>query len=299
MTSISIFAVIVTYHPDIPAVKRLIGQLVKQVDWITVIDNATPDFSINLHEPTALKTGIITNTINLGLATAYNQGIALAREKGATHIALFDQDSFPADNMIAELTQTLNMHNHTELRVAAAGPMYSDVKGQSSSPFVQLAGIHLQRIDCKIDEVVKVDHLISSGCLIDLRAIDLIGEFTDSLFIDYVDTEWCWRARRNQLELLGVGSAKMQHNLGEAHFMAFGKARVLHSPFRLYYQMRNQWWMILQPWVGWRWRIMDVIRSVKIFLAISFFSPNRIRRISFMCKGIADAFRSRMGKLID
>lgn len=299
MISTSITAVIVTYHPDIHAVQRLTHQLENQVDRIVLIDNATPGFCIDLPGQTAAKTEVIGNTDNLGLATAYNQGIERARAHKATHIILFDQDSYPADNMVATLAQSMIHLNQKQLLVAAAGPKYSDVKGQSSSPFVRLTGIHLERVNCHEEQIIEVDHLISSGCLIDLRAIDRVGEFTDALFIDYVDTEWCWRARRNHLRLVGVGAAKMQHNLGEAHFMAFGKARVLHSPFRLYYQIRNQWWMILQPWVGWRWRLMDAIRSLKIFVAIAAFTPERTKRIRYMCRGFIDALRSRMNKLQD
>ena len=299
MTSSSILALIVTYHPDIKAVERLIQRLEQQVEWILVIDNATPGFNIDLPEQAALKTEIVVNPENFGVATAYNQGIKLAKARNATHIILFDQDSFPAENMVSTLAHSMNQYNAKQLQVAAAGPMYLDVKGQLSSPFVRLTGIRLERIACNEENTVDVDHLISSGCLIDLRAIDQIGEFTDSLFIDYVDTEWCWRARRHQLRLLGVGAAKMHHNLGEAHFMVLGKPCVLHSPFRLYYQIRNQWWMILQPWVGWKWRTMDVIRSVKIFVAISVFAPNRRKRIQYMCKGFLHALLSRMNKLQD
>lgn len=299
MTPPTIFAAIVTYHPDISALNRLVARLEAQVDYLAIIDNATPGFSSGLPTYDTAKTRVIINPDNQGVATAYNQGILLARAKKATHIILFDQDSVPADDMVSVLVETLQQHNAHELRVAAAGPMYTDVKGQHSSPFVCLTGTRLTRVDCRPGEIVTVDHLISSGCLIDLGAIDEVGPFTESLFIDYVDTEWCWRARRRGLQLLGVGSANMQHNLGDAHFKAFGKDRVLHSPFRLYYQMRNQWWMILQPWVGWRWRFMDIIRSAKIFLAIALFSPNRIKRIHFMCKGIWHAFSSRMGKLND
>src|SRR5690606_36905073 len=108
----------------------------------------------------------------------------------------------------------------------------------------------LKRVDCNEDECVDVDHLISSGCLISLDAIEKIGTFEESLFIDYVDTEWCWRARRKGFRLLGVGSAHMKHNLGDDEFIAFGQPRTLHAPFRLYYQMRNRYWMTLQPWVG-------------------------------------------------
>lgn len=299
MTRISVLAIIVTYYPDMTAVKRLVNQLGHQVDGILLIDNATPDFCSKINEQPLSNIEIIINAENVGLATAYNQGIKLARSKQATHIILFDQDSFPSENMVLTLLNSMKGQNSKKLQVAAAGPMYSDVKGQMSSPFVRLAGIGLKRIGCKDDQIVDVDHLISSGCLIDLEAIEQIGGFTDSLFIDYVDTEWCWRARRNHLRLLGVGSAKMQHNLGESHFMALGRARVLHSPFRLYYQMRNQWWMILQPWIGWQWRLMDIMRSIKIFVAVAVFAPDRKKRIQYMCKGIIHAFTERMNKLND
>jgi rhamnosyltransferase len=297
MTQPTIFAVIVTYHPDLSVLNRLIVQLEQQVDWLAVIDNATPGFTDNPPHYNPAKTNIHSNSQNLGLAAAYNQGIELAQGNQATHIILFDQDSLPAGNMVYEQLVVLNQYNSIELRVAATGPMYTDIKGQGSSPFVRLNGVRLKRVNCSPNQVVPVDHLISSGSLIDLRAMNVVGKFTEALFIDYVDTEWCWRARRKGLSLLGVGAAKMQHNLGESHFMAFGKARILHSPFRLYYQMRNQWWMIYQPWVGWRWRIMDSIRSAKIFFAIALFAPNRTERIRYMSKGIWDAFCSRMGKL--
>jgi rhamnosyltransferase len=299
MTQASVLAVIVTHHPNIPALTQLVAHLEQQVERLIIIDNATPGFCQNppIHNPA--KTNIICNIDNRGLATAYNQGIDLAYSRQASHVLLLDQDSLPAHNMVNELLTALHQHNHQEIRVAAAGPMYTDIKGQSTSPFVCLRGIYLQRIDCEPNQVVFVDHLISSGSLIDLRSIDLVGRFTDSLFIDYVDTEWCWRARRKGLMLIGVGSAHMQHNLGDSHFKAFGKNRVLHAPFRLYYQMRNQWWMILQPWVGWRWRLMNILRSTKIFLAITLFYPQRIKRIRYMTKGILDAYRSRMGKLKD
>src|SRR5690606_31053590 len=113
--------------------------------------------------------------------------------------------------------QELLLRNKTLLAVAVAGPRYTDVKGQKLSPFVCINGFHLERVPCADGEVVEIDHLISSGSLIDMRAIDFVGNFVDELFIDGVDTEWCLRVRHHGLLILGVGRAAMQHNIGDAY----------------------------------------------------------------------------------
>ena len=286
-----IVAVVVTFNPDADILNSLMDTLHPQVDHILVIDNAS-DTPVQL--PALEKVSLVTNSVNKGLGYAYNLGREQARAFSASHLLLFDQDSCPAPDMVSQLKNALLCAGDSP--VAAVGPRYSDVKGQYTSPFVVLSGITLKRVDCADGELVEVDHLISSGCLIALDAWEDVGPFEEQLFIDYVDTEWCWRARRKGYRLLGAGSARMVHNLGDDEFMAFGKPRVLHAPFRLYYQMRNRCWMILQPGVGWRWRVMDSLRSIKIFLAIALFSPNRWQRIKYMSKGIVDGLCAKMGR---
>lgn len=286
-----IVAVVVTFNPDAGALEALLDTLHPQVDHIVVIDNAS-DIPVAL--PSLANISLVSNTTNKGLGYAYNLGREQARSFSASHLILFDQDSCPAPDMLRHLKEAFEQSGTSP--VAAVGPRYSDVKGQYTSPFVVLSGIGLKRVDCANGELVDVDHLISSGCLIDLNAWEDVGSFEEQLFIDYVDTEWCWRARRKGYRLLGVGSARMVHNLGDDEFIAFGKPRVLHAPFRLYYQMRNRCWMILQPDVGWRWRVMDAMRSIKIFMAIALFSPNRWQRVKYMAKGIIDGIFARMGR---
>lgn len=288
-----IIAIIVTYNPDLYSLNKLIKVLRPQVSDLLIIDNASTNLHINLIEE---KFHFIQLPLNAGLATGYNNGIQFAKFLGATHVILFDQDSLPNADMIETLVGAVGYAYENIARVAAVGPNYEDIKGSYRSPFVRLSGISLKRVRCE-RECIEVDHLISSGCLIVLDAFNEIGGFTDRLFIDYVDTEWCWRARRKGYRLLGVCKAKMKHNLGEAYFDFLGKKVIVHSPFRLYYQMRNQWWFILQPWIGWQWRLMDIIRSFKIFIALGVFAPNRRKNIYFMCRGVLDALRGRMGKL--
>jgi rhamnosyltransferase len=43
--------------------------------------------------------------------------------------------------------------------------------------------------------------------------LDVVGGMNDSLFIDYVDIEWCLRAKNLGYEILGCYRALMNHYL--------------------------------------------------------------------------------------
>lgn len=292
-----ILGIVVTYYPDPKSLKELITSLQQQVNQIVIIDNNTPGIAPQAFCFSEQRVSWILNFENLGVAAAYNQGVKVAYEQKASHLLLFDQDSNPAGDMVKQLLRAMKQSSQPGSPVAAAGPNYVDKKGQDKSPFVRLNGFKLSRVLCADDEVVNVDHLISSGCLIDLRHLCNIGGFIDELFIDYVDTEWSWRARRSGYNLIGVGAAKMIHNIGDRQIVAFGRRCTIHEPIRVYYQFRNQMWMILQPWVGWQWRIMDIYRFLKIITVFLLFVPNRTTYFRLIFRGVIDGIRKKMGKL--
>lgn len=291
-------AVIVTYQPTAHHLQLLAECLSKQVEHIIIIDNCSNNLAFDALKINA-NIALQLNNENIGLAAAYNQGIRLAKEQGFTHLILFDQDSMPGHDMLEQLHQALAKKNCTTLQAAAAGPKYIDIKGLSISPFVKIDGFRLNRIACAKNEIVEVDHLISSGCLIDMQALAKIGGFTDDLFIDYVDTEWCLRARYLGLLLLGVGSANMLHSIGEKHYKLLGKTIPIDMPVRLYYKFRNQVWLFKQPWVSWRWRLIDGVRIIQLLIAFVFFVPGKRTNLFFIIKGIKDGVFSRMGKIKD
>lgn len=297
MKPTSVFGVIVTYHPNVAHLEKMIMALLHQVDRLLIIDNHSQAFNAVELTTQSPKIEFVLNTHNVGLATAYNQACAIAKAQGFSHIILFDQDSLPAMNMVQVLYAEIRKYNSKELVVAAVGSKYRDIKGQAISPFVRIKGYHLERVDCNENEVVDVDHLISSGSLIDLRALERIGYFTDQLFIDYVDTEWCLRARRHGLRILGVGNAFMDHSIGEEFLNVMGRKLPMHTPLRLQYQFRNQIWLIKQPWVGWRWRIIDSIRCIKLIIVYIFFAPKKINNLTAIAKGILHGITNKMGKI--
>lgn len=77
------------------------------------------------------------------------------------------------------------------VRVASARPRYFDRRQGNALPFIETRGLALHRRTCSaIDDVVDVDYLIASGCLIPQTAIEEVGLMQEDLFIDYVDIEW-------------------------------------------------------------------------------------------------------------
>ncbi len=294
MSQVRILAAVVTFNPDLEQLRKLNEALQNQVEVILWLDNA----SSNQAEVNQLIQGFnqpaILNCENLGLAAAYNQAASYAVAHEYTHIILFDQDSIPSVNMIGELLHGLNLLSSEP--VACVGPNYYDVKAQGSLPFVTLKGLSFKRQKMDNQTFVETDHLISSGCLIPLNVLNTVGGFKEELFIDFIDIEWCLRARLHGLKSFGIVNAQMAHNIGENSLKIFNKNVCIHSPFRLYYQFRNQLWMIKQTQFSKQFRLALTIRMCKLLILFTVFVPDRMTNLKFIAKGLRDACNHRMGR---
>jgi len=293
-----IVSIIVTYNPDNIVLLQLLKAIENQVNYIVVVDNGSIEkICLNTHGKTFKTKKIIFKGYNSGVSEAINTGILEAKKLAATHIIIFDQDSIAAPDMVENLISAMNQKNNEGYKVAAVGANYSDIKGQHAYPFVKLKGFTLSRIKCDDNEIVEVDHLISSGCLISMNALAEIGGMEEKLFIDYVDTEWCLRAIHKGYSIFGVGSAHMQHDLGDYHVKLLGRTIPVHSSLRYYYLIRNGVWLLRQPWVSTAWRLMDIRRLTLIYITYTFFVGTRFSNWKMMTLGLWHGLIGRMGKL--
>ena len=74
---------------------------------------------------------------------------------------------------------------------------------------------------------------MSSISLIPCKVFNIVGGFDESLFIDGVDNEWCWRAwHKCGLRSFIVEDAEIGHMLGEGDRFFFLKKVAIASPFR-------------------------------------------------------------------
>ena len=298
--SARVFAVIVSYHPNLEKLSNLLDALTLQVQGVVVVDNGSSEAVLDWlrSQRLPIRFRVVALGENVGIARAQNEGIHVAQQDGADHIILFDQDSAPASDMVAQLLIALNSKTAQGISVAAMGPNYLDSRQGNPPPFIKVSGFRVRRQQCNTaNSVVEVDYLIASGCLIPMTVLNKVGGMREDFFIDYVDIEWGLRAKTHGFYSFGVCGAKMSHDLGDEPIILLGKRYPLHSPLRHYYHFRNALWMYRQSWLPWQWRLVDAWRLLLKFGFYSLFAKPRFEHLRMMVKGIMDGFIGRMGRL--
>jgi rhamnosyltransferase len=282
-------AVVVTYHPDAALLEAQLDALQAQAGCVVVVDNATPGSEVRELCAARRDVELLVLTENLGLAAALNAGITAARAKpGVTHVLLMDQDSLPEPGMVAALKATLDRQSQ-HARVAAVGTRFHDPREGVDAPFVRIRFPVNRQLHCSggCDDVA-CDFLITSGSLIPLEALDEIGGMDESLFIDNVDLEWCFRAVSKGYALSGACAARMLHHHGATRHRVPGVPRgvVVHTPRRLFYMMRNRVLLYRRAYTPRRWIAQDVPRLVVKFLLFALLIAPRRKNLRCMLAGL-------------
>lgn len=287
--SITTAAVIVTYGPRIASLREQLARLHLQTDLIVIVDNASDTtMQRSLRKLAGIfDIALILNVKNQGIARALNQGIAAARDQAASHVLLMDQDSLPAADMVARLHEGLARLSVDE-KVGAVGPVAEDLRDGHAAPFVRIGFPLNHKIASVRGEDVRCDFLITSGSLVPVNVIDAVGAMDEGLFIDNVDLEWSFRARRLGYALYGVGDARMGHRIGDSIRRLPLGASFVHSPIRLYYMMRNRVLLYRRQATPGVWIAQDVPRALLKLLRFSLLVRPRRANAAFMLAGVRD-----------
>jgi len=301
----NIIPIIVTYNPEKDILLASLKTLLAQANTIIVVDNDSSfpieDILQNLPSTQAANIKLLKLNHNYGLGKAYNVGITLARSLKAAFILLMDHDSIPESNMLYKLHNAFICLEKQGKLIAAVGPRYRDYRTDRLSEFVAVGSFGLTRLRCTHSiHYVRADFIISSGSLISLRSLDQIGDMDEELFIDHIDTEWCFRAKAKGFEIYGVCDAAMLHSLGERQVRVWwGRWRSIpyHQPFRYYYMFRNSVLLWQRTYMPDAWKRADKIRMLYFLLFFIIVSPNRIANLCMMVKGLKDGFLKQSGKL--
>jgi len=297
-----VLAVTVTFHPDLTVLRQQLDALLTGLgsDPILLVDNGSSPQTLrvlqrwSLHEP---RLSVNALGENRGLAAAHNVGIAAARTQGFSHVLLMDQDSLPAPGMVKELSQAFALGAALQPHLAAVGPRYLDPVLRNAPDFVRLHWCGISRFkETPTQPMVEVDYLISSGCLISLAALAVIGPMQEVLFIDCVDIEWGLRARRLGYTLCGVFPAHMTHALGPTIVRFLWRRFPLHSPQRHYFVVRNALWLYRDNALPLLWRIPHALRLLLRFSVYFTVGGSRRERLKFVWMGVKDGLLGRMGK---
>lgn len=298
-----VYAVVVTYFPDIAHLELQLRRLAEQTHRTVIVDNGS-NLCVDkflLESGLSDQVDVILQAENYGLAQAQNVGIEFARAAGASHVVIFDQDSLPDEGMISRLLFALESLEAEGVRVAAVAPAYKDEATSALSGFVRNSCFGYRRVTpLPGRSVAEADFLISSGSLIPVSVLADVGLMDAALFIDHIDTEWCFRARYMGYRLFGVDGAVMLHSLGDRRVRFwFLRWRMVpyHSPFRYYYIYRNSFALFRRNYMPLSWKFSDFSRNIRAFCFFALFSAQRKDVVRMMIRGVSDGLRLRLGKL--
>lgn len=289
-------AIIITFNPVHQELKLLVEKLKLQVSKIYIIDNNS-SMPIDIDESEQIDVTLLSD--NMGIAYAQNIGINKALNNGFIDFILFDQDSVPSESMVKELFTARQAAQLEGQRVAAVGPVHIDQDTFSECLFIRTSRYSVNRFfssDRSEKTFSPCDFLIASGCLISKGALDDIGYMEEELFIDCVDIEWGFRAKRKDYVCIAAFNAKMYHKVGGTPLKVFGQSLTTHSPVRHYYYYRNFYRLLQRAYIPFSWKVYTLIRSSLQAIIFCVYLKPRFMHFKCIVKGVFHGLINRVGK---
>ncbi|WP_158798512.1 glycosyltransferase family 2 protein [Pedobacter sp. L105] len=296
----AVSSITVTYNPDLDLLSRQIGSLAHQVSHLIIIDNASANIdAIELLVINFVNQGFSIQLKKLdenkGLGFGQNRGIELAKESNSSHIIILDQDSIPSPEFITKMLLSEKVLLSKELPVGAIGPVYFNEVSGEIYPITKYYGPFIERIKPK-HEPVEATFLIASGCFIRMSVLEDVGLMNEDLFIDYVDVEWCFRAKSKGYLVYADPEIVMSHTIGDNRVSILGRTISVHSPIRRYYLYRNSIFMVKNKSIDFGYKLREVtfnILRLSIFLILS---KEKKKYFKYSMKGFSDGFKGVVGK---
>jgi rhamnosyltransferase len=290
----SIIPIIITFKFDINSIKHSLDAIQNNFSNIILVNNS-PEISLGLFQSPQVT--IINNSDNIGLAPALNVGILEAKKQGATMVALFDQDTLLPDDFLQNMLQCINAYEGNK-PPAIFSPVFFNHVTDNYGSIINFKPFRLIRTDpVNHKNVIHPHYVITSGSLIPISVLDEVGLMREELFIDFVDIEWCLRARAKGYAVVSFSNIKIAHHLGDysASFMWTNYA--IHSPLRMYYYFRNAMYLYRLRDIEFNWKFVDGARNIFRFMFYMLFVKDRPTYFKYITKGYYHGFIKKMGKL--
>ncbi|MEY8590177.1 glycosyltransferase family 2 protein [Butyricimonas hominis] len=281
--------VLVMYNPRQELLTASLDSLNKQVDEIFLGDNSVnmPDFMATLLTlyPNVYYRGFKEN---LGIAEAQNRGITYFQEKEFDFVLFMDQDSLAPKNLVISLLADYERLQQTGIAIGGIGPR--PFNRNEGKPYVGA----VKKGKLILPGITEVGEIISSASLVPMIHFKQIGEMESSLFIDGVDHEWCWRAKKiGGWRFFISEKVQLSHQVGEGDRPFILRKVAIPTPFRTYYQFRNYFRLVHRGYVPLYWKVSNGFKySIKFFYYPLCVSP----RISYMKQILKGIYAGITGK---
>ena len=266
---------IVLYNPDIEKLVENINRLKEITDSIYFVDNGSDNVNKIkevLKEFSTIK--VIYNDENLGIAKALNQLLFLSIDNNKDFLLTLDQDS----KMNIECFKNLYKY-HNISKVAIICPIINDLNKVKSKTIKE--------------EYKFINRCITSGSLMNLQYCQIIGDFDEKMFIDYVDFDYCKQVNLHGFKIIMVRDAILDHEVGKRtkkKFLFFTVYPTNHSPKRVFYYARNVKYFLYKDRgkLSFKEYFHDVIHLTWKYVNILLYEENKKEKLDQFHKGLQE-----------
>lgn len=272
---------IVTYQPDKQRLQEnILSALTNQeAGHVFIVDNHSSNLS-DIQQLVAdyPRTVLVENDDNKGIAHALNQIAECAEKQGYEWFVTLDQDSVMPKRSMDEYEQYTQDDD-----IGIICPSVVDRNmGAEYNPSHQ--------------ETDVIHQCITAGNLVRLEAWKKAGGFSEELFIDGVDFDFCLKILKAGYKILRVNRIQLLQEVGHGKKIPLPfhhQMSVLHhSPTRLYYIARNYLYIGKKHHQRWHWTV-EVAKRMFIVLC---FEKNRWKKLRYMLIGIRHSMKGILGK---
>jgi rhamnosyltransferase len=274
-------AVVTAYHPD-ERLAAVVESALLTCSGVIVSDNtpaAARSAAERLDDP---RVTVLRNGSNLGLAAALNAAVDKL-PTGTDFVLFLDQDSVLPPDLVPALAEHF------------ADPSMGVV---APTPWDAVHGGAYERAAEAGPAVADRDGVMTSGMLVRRTCLTAVGRFREDFFVDWVDFDFCLRARIDGFRVVQDTSVLLPHSLGDRreHRLGFLRTQVLHYPaWRHYWVARNSTILAREHRRGnRRWALSAVLYLARWTFNTAVFEAQRRTHVTALLRGFRDGFSGRV-----
>ncbi|MDT3388840.1 MAG: glycosyl transferase family 2 [Bacteroidota bacterium] len=274
-----LFAVIITYYPDLERLQQNISAFVDDVDGIMIWDNTTTVQKDFLKDIIAQYPQIIlaSENENKGIAYGLNHAWLYARQHNYDAMLTMDQDS------IFEDFSTYKDHVYRLWKssgLSACGPLTLKVNVPKA-------------------KLETINHIITSGMMIPVMLLNVVDGYFKDFKVDGIDVELCYHLKKSGYKVFRDNECTLHQQYGEPQSKRyFGKTlhSPAYSPSRLYGIFRNHiiiWRKYNHP-KSLLFHIFRVYFCNFVIKGIILIEDNKWLKLKSVARGIQDGFKYKI-----
>lgn len=273
-------AIVVTYNPYTVDLFCNVLTYSRNVNYVIIVDNSTIEQVKNDIMYWSSTHGFIYEDMegNKGIAVALNRGIELAIIHNCSWVLTMDQDSF-FQSGIDGFWDYIGRNNESN-NIIFIAPTYCV---SNSKCMLKTTGIQRSKFIWQSGNLVNVSNYLK------------LGPYMERLFIDYVDYEYCLRARMHKYDYFQIPSVVLNHNPGNVmvgHLGGFKYKYHDSALVRYYYFIRNG------LYVSFLYKDLDCLTQLlKIVIKVLCVEQNKKNKCLYMRRGLIDLMNKRFYKL--